>query len=189
MWEYVSAFQNIPKSHTLLGTFLWNIIILDFPFIIVITLSALFFHVYHVSLLQASIIYRFSIVWISVLYLVCLGEFTINSSFATPTSHFILSSYMPAYFCVCSGIGNRLAYLKYEALRVVQPVFQPRTVDKPNLDSGCQVIILCQWQEMIYTDINTTDNKQRIDKRGTNSSTYGTFSYLVCDTSDLVLTW
>ena len=51
----------------------------------------------------------------------------------------------------------------------------------------------CQWQETIsYTDysrtyMNTTYNEQRTDKRYTNSSAYGTFSFVTCDTRDIVL--
>ena len=53
----------------------------------------------------------------------------------------------------------------------------------------------CQWQKTIsYTDYsttetNTTENEQSTDKRGKNSSACGTFSYLACDTREIVFTW
>ena len=37
--------------------------------------------------------------------------------------------------------------------------------------------------------MNTTDNKWSTDIRATNSSPYGTFSYLGCDTRYIVLHW
>ena len=39
----------------------------------------------------------------------------------------------------------------------------------------------------IYT--NKTDNKLSKNKWGNNLSSYGTFSYLACDTRDIVLPW
>ena len=52
----------------------------------------------------------------------------------------------------------------------------------------------CQRKETIsYTDYSTTDtntieNEQRTEKWGTNSTRNGSFSYLACDTRDIVLT-
>ena len=37
--------------------------------------------------------------------------------------------------------------------------------------------------------MNTTDNELRTYKQGTNSSAYGNFSYLNCDTRDIILYW
>ena len=52
-----------------------------------------------------------------------------------------------------------------------------------------------QWQGMISytyyttTNTNTTDNEKIKDKRVTNSSAYGTFSYLSFDIREIVIPW
>ena len=53
----------------------------------------------------------------------------------------------------------------------------------------------CQLQEIIsYTDYfmkdtNTIDNGKSTNKWGTNSTSYGNFSYLVCDTRVILIPW
>ena len=46
---------------------------------------------------------------------------------------------------------------------------------------------MISYKDYYTKDRNTTDNEQRIDKRGTNSSAYRNFSYLACDMRDIVL--
>ena len=75
-----------------MGIFLWTILLLDFPLMILITLLALFFHGVCGLEVLTSILASLSTLCIYVLWPVYVDAFSINISFDTPTSQFILSN-------------------------------------------------------------------------------------------------
>ena len=53
---------------------------------------------------------------------------------------------------MCSGLRTRIACPNYEVVSVVQPGFQPRTVDKSALDLGCptQCDVVLRLKKILY---------------------------------------
>ena len=64
---------------------------------ILITLSSLFFHIEYGSVVWTSILASLATFWIAFLLPVLLGVLSINISFSTPASRFILSNVVQAY--------------------------------------------------------------------------------------------
>ena len=106
------------------------------------------------------------------------------------------------YMCVCFLVSGMCSLSYYKVVRIFQPGFLLRQRLLQSYSWGARAHYLspttrysCQWQETISytaystTDMDTADNKQRKYKEGTNSWAYGTFSYLYCDTRDIVLPW
>ena len=90
VWGYISAYHTIPKSQTLLGIFLWTLLLLYFPLMILIILSALSSNRECGSGVRTSILVSLTTLWISVFQTVWSGALSMNIFFATLTSRFIL---------------------------------------------------------------------------------------------------
>ena len=88
------------------------------------------------------------------------------------------------WLLLCSGLRTRIECPNYEVVRIVQPVFQPRTVANLSLDFGCphslfkpnDKVFMSSTRDDINIswtryDMNTTYGYERsTDKRGTNSA-------------------